>query len=122
MFRPPPRKVRRKSGSPMAPASSRSCRLTWTLDGQREQVLLQGPRVLVRRSSKCDLTLRDESVSRHHAEFVEGPAGWLMRDLESRNGIEVNGKRVSERLLADGDRLKIGNVALQLELTVTAPP
>ena len=106
----------------MSPASSQSCRLTWTLDGQREQLELQGPRVLVGRSSKCDLTLRDESVSRHHAEFVAGPAGWLLRDLESRNGIEVNGKRVSERLLADGDRLKIGNVALQCELKVTAPP
>lgn len=106
----------------MAPVSSHRCRLTYALDGRREQVLLQGPRVLAGRSSKCDLTLRDESVSRHHAEFLEGPAGWLIRDLESRNGIEVNGRRVGERLLADGDRLKIGNVELSCELVVTAPP
>jgi predicted component of type VI protein secretion system len=77
---------------------------------------------VVGRSSQCDLTLRDESVSRHHAEFIEGPAGWLLRDLESRNGVEVNGKRVSERLLANGDRLKIGNVALQCELFAPAAP
>jgi adenylate cyclase len=106
----------------MPSASSHRCRLTWTLDGRREQVLLQGPRVVVGRSSQCDLTLRDESVSRHHAEFVDGPAGWMMRDLESRNGIEVNGKRVSERVLASGDRLKIGNVALQCELFAPAVP
>lgn len=106
----------------MAPVSSHRCRLTYSLDGGREQVLLQGPRVLVGRSSKCDLTLRDESVSRHHAEFLESPAGWLMRDLESRNGIEVNGRRVSERLLANGDRLKIGNVELQCELVADVPP
>jgi adenylate cyclase len=106
----------------MPSASSHRCRLTWTLDGHREQVLLQGPRVVVGRSSQCDLTLRDESVSRHHAEFIEGPAGWMMRDLESRNGIEVNGKRVSERVLAHGDRLKIGNVALQCELFAPAAP
>jgi adenylate cyclase len=106
----------------MPAASSHRCRLTYTLDGTREQVLLQGPRVVVGRSSQCDLTLRDESVSRHHAEFIEGPAGWLLRDLESRNGIEVNGKRVSERVLAHGDRLKIGNVALQCELFAPAAP
>ena len=101
----------------MAAASTPRCRLTFTIRGRREQVVLQGPRVVVGRSSRCDLTLADESISRNHAELLLGPDGWTLRDLDSRNGIEVNGRRVSQRALRDGDQLRIGSVALQCEIT-----
>jgi len=101
----------------MAAASTPRCRLTFVIRGRREQVVLQGPRVVVGRSSRCDLTLADESISRNHAELLLGPDGWTLRDLDSRNGIEVNGRRVSQRALRDGDQLRIGSVALQCEIT-----
>ena len=72
---------------------------------------------MIGRSSRCDLTLADESISRNHAELILGPDGWTLRDLDSRNGIEVNGRRVSQRALRDGDQLKIGSVAMQCEIT-----
>ena len=101
----------------MAAASTPRCRLTYVIRGQREQIVLQGPRIVIGRSSRCDLTLADESISRNHAELILGPDGWTLRDLDSRNGIEVNGRRVSQRALRDGDQLKIGSVAMQCEIT-----
>jgi len=101
----------------MSSASTPRCRLTYVIRGTREQVVLQGPRVVIGRSSRCDLTLADDSISRNHAELILGPDGWTLRDLDSRNGIEVNGRRVSQRALRDGDQLKIGSVAMQCEIT-----
>jgi adenylate cyclase len=101
----------------MTAASTPRCRLTYVIRGTREQVVLQGPRVVIGRSSRCDLTLADDSISRNHAELILGPDGWTLRDLDSRNGIEVNGRRLSQRALRDGDQLKIGSVAMQCEIT-----
>jgi adenylate cyclase len=107
----------------MNAATGPSCRLTYVKNGRREQIALEGVRVVIGRSSSCDVALPDESVSRHHAEFLRSPEGWTIRDLESRNGIEVNGARVSQRLLKDGDLLKIGSIALQCEIRPpVAPP
>jgi adenylate cyclase len=101
----------------MTAASTPRCRLTYVIRGTREQVVLQGPRVVIGRSSRCDLTIADDSISRNHAELILGPDGWTLRDLDSRNGIEVNGRRLSQRALRDGDQLKIGSVAMQCEIT-----
>lgn len=67
----------------------------------------------VGRVRECDLLLDDETVSRHHAEFEAEGRGearqFLVRDLNSTNGTYVNGVAVRERVLADGDQVKIGH-------------
>ncbi|GIF71546.1 FHA domain-containing protein [Asanoa siamensis] len=51
----------------------------------------------------------DRLLSRLHAVFERYPAGWCVRDLGSRNGTFVNGRRIwQERALADGDEIRAG--------------
>ena len=54
-------------------------------------------RVVLGRSRECDIQVEDPNVSRRHAELrQEGSAYWIV-DLDSTNGIEVNGRRVQAR-------------------------
>ena len=93
----------------MTAASTPRCRLTYVIRGTREQVVLQGPRVVIGRSSRCDLTIADDSISRNHAELILGPDGWTLRDLDSRNGTFLNGQRIrNTQPLKAGDRVKVG--------------
>lgn len=76
-------------------------------EGNREHVLALG-RTSIGRASDNLVHLLDEAVSRHHAEIVPGPEGYLLRDLGSENGIYVNGERTAEHVLAEGDVIQIG--------------
>ena len=57
----------------------------------------------------------DPNVSRRHAEVRPQGSGFRVVDLSSTNGTRVNGEKVAERQLADGDRIEIGNVVLRFE-------
>jgi sigma-B regulation protein RsbU (phosphoserine phosphatase) len=52
--------------------------------------------IVVGRSTKCDLTIADRSMSRKHARFFKTRDAWMVEDLGSRNGTRVNGLPVSE--------------------------
>jgi S1-C subfamily serine protease len=61
----------------------------------------------------CDLVIRDEGASRHHAELRVVPAGGLrVRDLGSANGTYVDGRRIEEAMLSGGEELRIGGVEI----------
>jgi len=87
-------------------------RVTLTVDGRG--VPLTGDRVVIGRSRECDIRLDDGNVSRRHVELVrEGPSEWVVVDLGSTNGTEVNGRKVQRRTaLDDGDRITIGSTEL----------
>ena len=73
---------------------------------------LEGGRVVLGRSKDCDLQVEDANVSRRHAELRrEGPSWWIV-DLESTNGTELNGKRVTKSKLNDGDTITLGGTEL----------
>lgn len=58
----------------------------------------------------------DDTMSRQHAVFEPGPAGWVVRDLNSRNGTKVNGQRVSTPTsLANGDVVRIGRLEIHFQ-------
>ena len=79
--------------------------LKW--DGQTKRV--DKRRVVLGRSRECDVQIEDPNVSRRHAELrQEGAAYWIV-DLESTNGIEVNGHRVQRAKLEPGDSFTIGS-------------
>jgi len=59
----------------------------------------------------------DRRVSRKHAEIRLRLGRYTLYDLQSTNGTYVNGRRVAEVVLADGDRLSIGGVELQFRAT-----
>jgi hypothetical protein len=65
------------------------------------------------RSPANDIVLDDASVSRRHALLARrGGATWILDD-RSLNGVRVNGERVSEAALRDGDVIALGNVAVR---------
>jgi hypothetical protein len=81
-------------------------RVTLQWDGGRRE--LDKRRVLIGRSRECDVQLEDANVSRRHAELrQEGASYWLV-DLDSTNGVEVNGRRLKRAKLEDGDRVTMG--------------
>jgi hypothetical protein len=68
--------------------------------------------VVVGRSPECDISIVDSNVSRRHAEIQPRGDGFVVVDLGSTNGTRVNGVRVSERELQDGDELAFGNTRM----------
>ncbi|MEW6555410.1 MAG: DUF3662 and FHA domain-containing protein [Actinomycetota bacterium] len=70
-------------------------------------------RIRIGRAEGNELVLADPRASRFHAEIERVPAGYVVRDLGSTNGTRVRGRRVSERLLQDGDTLLIGETELR---------
>jgi Protein of unknown function (DUF3662)/FHA domain len=76
---------------------------------------LADDKVVLGRSRDCDITLDDPNVSRRHAEIRrENGAFWIV-DLNSTNGIEVNGERVERARLSDSDTILIGKTELTFE-------
>jgi hypothetical protein len=73
-----------------------------------QKVLVDEPELLIGRGEQCALVISDRRVSRQHARIrVEGD-GYLLEDLESRNGTFVNGQQLSGRhFLQDGDEIQI---------------
>lgn len=66
------------------------------------------------RSSKSDLPLEQESVSRHHARITRTSGDrFVIADLGSTNGTYVNDHAVTEHVLSDGDQVKIGRSILK---------
>jgi hypothetical protein len=59
-------------------------------------------------------------VSRHHATIVAHPGGYTLRDLGSQNGTFLNGDRVTEAPLSDGDRIWVGDVELVYRVNQSA--
>jgi hypothetical protein len=69
-------------------------------------------RVVLGRSRECDIQVEDPNISRRHAELrQEGSAYWIV-DLDSTNGIEVNGRRVQRAKLESGDTFTVGSTEI----------
>jgi hypothetical protein len=69
-------------------------------------------RVVLGRSRECDIQVEDPNVSRRHAELrQEGSAYWIV-DLDSTNGVEVNGRRVKRAKLDSGDTVTVGSTEI----------
>lgn len=66
-------------------------------------------KTVIGRSLDCNLTIEDPLVSRQHASILLDDTGGSVEDLESRNGVRVNGVQIrSATRLVDGDRVRIG--------------
>ena len=82
-------------------------------DGRTQRELLVRERITVGRDPGCDLSDADPRLSRKHAEFLATADGLVIRDLDSRNGIRVNGRRVREATLTPGDLVEIAHLAVR---------
>jgi pSer/pThr/pTyr-binding forkhead associated (FHA) protein len=59
-------------------------------------------------------------VSKRHAFLQHTPRGWCIRDLDSRNGLFLNGIKAREGILQEGDRLVIGPYTLVFQISEAA--
>lgn len=64
--------------------------------------------IVIGRSSKADIQVDQESVSRSHSKIINTGKTLILRDLGSTNGTYVNDELVDEYMLRDGDLIKIG--------------
>ncbi len=65
-------------------------------------VVCAAPKIVLGRDPLCDLALRAGGVSRQHAEIERTPEGFVLRDLDSRNGTSVSGLPLAGRVPLSG--------------------
>ena len=73
--------------------------------GGGDPIPLLKKNLLVGRRESCDIVLRFSNVSAHHCQLTCNGGYWYVKDLKSRNGVKVNGSRVTEKRLDPGDEL-----------------
>jgi hypothetical protein len=71
--------------------------------------------VTVGRAGDCDLMLHDPTISKHHIELRRQGSDVVLIDLGSTNGTRVNDVGIRERVLADGDEIRLGATVLRYE-------
>jgi hypothetical protein len=81
--------------------------------GHELTIPLTRPSTVIGRGSDVDVQLPDTGTSRRHGELLLQPDGHhIYRDLGSTNGSRVNGRKVREAALHDGDRIEVGRSVL----------
>ena len=69
---------------------------------------LKNKSVSIGRGEQADVQIGDEMMSRRHFEIAERNGAYVIRDLQSRNGVTVNGRTVTEATLGSGDTIRAG--------------
>ncbi len=98
------------------------------LDGVSANFIVKGPSGVERsypmrqlamtigRSDQCDISVKDSSMSGRHAEISKMNGEIKVRDLGSANGIFLNGDRIEEAELFDGDVLRLGQTSVRIDV------
>jgi hypothetical protein len=91
-------------------------RLLIRVDGDSEVVHVLGRKTTVGRTPDNDLQIDAKFISRNHAVILAGPNHTIIEDLNSTNGVAVNGKRITRHTLRDGDNLSIGKTSFRFSV------
>ena len=73
-------------------------------------------RTLIGRDALCDIKLSSKLISRHHALIIRAECGAQVLDLGSANGIVVDGRKIRDYELEDGDVLGLADCCLEYRL------
>jgi len=92
------------------------------LDGDSHTTYPLSRRTRIGRSPGCELQIDSQSVSRNHAMLLKGPRELIVEDLNSTNGVLVNGRKVSRHMLSDGDVMTIGEIQFRCVLRLNGRP
>lgn len=87
-------------------------------EGSTEREVPLSGTVVVGRDADCGVCLNDPRLSRRHAEFVTAGELVSVRDLQSRNGIEINGVRATSAVLRPGDVVTLADVSITVAAVV----
>jgi hypothetical protein len=120
---PPPRDMARppaREGEAWHPAtkvlpSEGPVRVLIRLQGGAEIAYPVGRRTSIGRMPDNDIQLDTTNVSRHHAVLLANAEHCIVEDLNSTNGVLVNGQRVGRHLLHDGDILSVGKTEFRFQ-------
>jgi predicted component of type VI protein secretion system len=75
------------------------------------------PEAVIGRHTDADVRLPLPDVSRRHCKLAFTGAGWQVIDLNSLNGIQVNGEQVLQAPLEHGDTLRVGGFTFSIDLS-----
>ena len=67
---------------------------------------------VIGKDSSAQLRLSDVSVSSRHAQLVYDSGKWRIEDMESTNGVKVNGRKEQRKVLRDRDEISLGGVVM----------
>ena len=84
-------------------------KLVLNLDGRTvaEYPLVPG-RLVVGRAGESDISVDSKFVSRNHCQIITSAHGTMVEDLNSTNGVHIQGIRVRRHELTDGDTISLG--------------
>jgi len=85
--------------------------------GGGDTIPLVREKLVLGRRESCDVCLRFPNVSGKHCELAFKDGFWSVRDLDSTNGIKVNGTKVTKKLLSPGDTLTIAKRSFTIQYT-----
>jgi pSer/pThr/pTyr-binding forkhead associated (FHA) protein len=83
---------------------------------------LDKPILLVGRHPECDVQIESRKISRRHCCLAQVSDYLVVRDLGSTNGVRINGVRVLEGRLKEGDELTIGGHRYRVASETTPEP
>jgi hypothetical protein len=86
------------------------------IEGDTRTSYALGRRTRIGRAPGCELHIDSQSVSRHHAMLLKGTRELIIEDLNSTNGVLINGHKVMRHVLSDGDLITIGETQFQCRL------
>jgi hypothetical protein len=112
VYSAPPRESRQPPPPP-APASVPRA----VVDTGSRRNVINGPRAVIGRSDAADCVIPDPNISRRHAELRQvAPGEWEIVDLNSTNGVKVNGRRLPSARLREGDEVTLGTTTFRFGL------
>lgn len=82
-------------------------------------------RLLIGRDGSCDLVLDEPGMSRRHAAIESQPTGLVLRDLDSANGVQLNGQNISHSApLKHGDQIVLEGIRFLVQAIdqIDTPP
>jgi adenylate cyclase len=88
--------------------------------GGGDNIPLIRDKLTIGRRETCDICLRFPNVSGRHCELTYQEGYWTIRDLDSTNGVKVNGETTRKKNLSPGDVITIANRSYTIEYTILA--
>ncbi|HEY4716328.1 MAG TPA: FHA domain-containing protein [bacterium] len=81
----------------------------------REITIKKDP-FIIGRDANADLCIKEELVSRRHTSIYFKNTVFRIKDLASTNGTYLNGKKISDSILNNSDKIQIGDTVVQFLL------
>ena len=72
--------------------------------------------IIIGRDPGSDIQIDNIAISREHACIVKGSNDYIIEDMNSKNGIFINGRKINKKFLKTDDEITIGKYSLQIVL------